>query len=74
MFDRKQSAAFKSITAPDELREKILAMEQGTKRKQHIIISICTAAACLLLIAAIPLLNRPLQRNPVFYVAALTIN
>ena len=65
MFDRKQSAAFRSITAPDELREKILAMEQGTKRKPHIIISICTAAACLLLIAAIPLLNRPLQRNPV---------
>ena len=24
-------------------------------------------AACLLLVAAIPLLNRPLQRNPVFY-------
>lgn len=73
MFDQKQSAAFRSITAPDELREKILAMEQGTKRKPHIIISICTAAACLLLIAAIPLLNRTLQRNPVFYVNGTTI-
>lgn len=66
MFDQKQTAAFQSITAPDELREKILAMEQGSKRKPHIIISIC-AAACLLLLVAIPLSGRLLQKNPVFY-------
>lgn len=66
MFDKEQSAAFVSITAPDELKEKILAMEQGSKRKPHIIIGIC-AAACLLILAAIPLSGRLLQKNPVFY-------
>lgn len=74
MFDQKQTEAFRSITAPEELRERILAMEQKKPRNsRRLIMSISSAAACLLLIAAIPLFGRTPQKNPIFSVNGTTI-
>lgn len=74
MFDRKQAEAFRSITAPEELRERILAMEQKkTRNSRRFIMSISSAAACLLLVAAIPLWGKTTQKKPVFSVNGTTI-
>ncbi len=74
MFDQKQTDAFRSITAPMELKEKVLALEQKKPRNnRRIIMSLSSAAACLLLVAAIPLLNKIPQKNPVFSVNGTAI-
>ncbi len=74
MFDQKQTDAFRSITAPEELRERVLAMEQKKPRNsRRIIMGISSAAACLLILAAIPFFGRTLQKNPVFSVNGTTI-
>ncbi len=74
MFDQKQTDAFRSITAPMELKEKVLALEQKKPRNnRRIIMSLSSAAACLLLIVAIPLLGRIPQKNPVFSVNGTAI-
>lgn len=74
MFDQKQADAFRSITAPEELRERVLAMEQKKSRNsRRLIMSISSAAACLLLVAAIPLRGRTLQKKPVFSVNGTTL-
>ncbi len=74
MFDQKQTDAFRSITAPEELRERVFAMEQKKPRNsRRLIMSISSAAACLLLVAAIPLFGKTPQKNPVFSVNGTTI-
>lgn len=74
MFDKKQTDAFRSITAPKELRERVLAMEQEKPRhSKRLVMSISSAAACLLLIAAVPLLLQSQQKNPVFSVNGAVI-
>jgi hypothetical protein len=74
MFDQKQTDAFRSITAPEELRERVLAMEQKKPRNsRRIIMGISSAAACLLILAAIPFFGRTPQKNPVFSVNGTTL-
>ena len=74
MFDSEQTDAFRSISAPMELKEKVLALEQKKPHNnRRIILSISSAAACLLLVAAIPLLSRLPQKNPAFTVNGTAI-
>ncbi len=74
MFDARQTEAFRSIAAPEELRQRVLAME-GRKQLQRkrIMMSVCSAAACLLFIAAVPLLTQNRKRIPVYNVSGLTL-
>lgn len=74
MFDAKQTEAFRSIAAPEELRQRVLAMEGREQlRRKRIMMSVCSAAACLLLIVAVPLLTQRTKRTPVYKVSGFTL-
>lgn len=57
MFDENQKKAYSSITAPDELREKVFASAESQKKKDNVFVfrsrvsRFVAAAACLVLVA-----------------------
>ncbi len=73
MFEPKQTEAFRSIAAPGVLKERILAEERRRRpRRNRITMSICSAAACLVLVALVPMMQR--QNAPVYTVAGIRLS
>ncbi len=57
MFDEKEKRVYSSITAPDELRERVFSSAESPKEKDNILVfrsrfsRIVAAAACVVLVA-----------------------
>ncbi len=64
MIDNSIKSAYKSINAPKELREKIIALDNNTKKHTNnkLVMQIATLAACFVLVIAVFALL-PLNRN-----------
>lgn len=74
MNDNKIKSAYKSINAPKELREKIIALDNNTiKQKNHkYVLQIATLAACFVLVIAVFAFT-PLNRNTEILIDGQTI-
>lgn len=57
MFEKREIEAYKSITAPDELRERVLSADYSVARRsiQHKIGALVAMAACMILIVGLPM-------------------
>jgi len=75
MIDKNIKSAYKSINAPKELREKIVALDNGTKKQTNnkIYLQIATLAACFVLVIAV-FAFMPLNRNTKILIDGQTIS
>lgn len=64
MIDKNIKSAYKSINAPKELRDKIIALDSSNKKqtKNKYVLQIATLAACFVLVIAVFAIL-PLNRN-----------
>ncbi len=74
MIDNNIKSAYKSISAPKELREKIITLGNNTKKQSNhkYILQIATLAACFVLVIAV-FAFMPLNRNTEILIDGQTI-
>ena len=74
MIHNDIKSAYKSINAPKELREKIIALDNTKKQtKNKYVLQIATLAACFVLVIAV-FAMLPLNRNTEILIDGQTIS